>query len=94
MTDIELNYARCFGTAAGKQVLEHLRNITIVSNPGTGKEESKRIQVPKGLIFGLEFDDSFADAVEFYTDADCAEYYDPYADTASDLTIYVKWTNT
>ncbi len=29
MTDIELNYARCFGTAAGKQVLEHLRNITI-----------------------------------------------------------------
>lgn len=72
---------------------ENLRNVTIVSNPGTEKEESKSIQLPKGLIFGLEFDDAFADAVEFYTDADCAEYYDPYVNTDSDLTIYVKWTN-
>ena len=71
---------------------EDLRNVTIVSNPGTGKEESKSIQVPKGLIFGLEFDDSFADAVEFYTDAACTQSYDPFAGTDSDLTIYVKWT--
>ena len=73
---------------------ENLRNVTIVSNPGTEKEETKTIQVPKGLIIGLEFDDSVADAVEFYTDAACTESYDPYADTDSDLTIYVKWTNT
>ena len=73
---------------------ENLRNVTIVSNPGTEKEESKNIQVPKGLIFGLEFDDAVAESVEFYTDASCTESYDPYADTASDLTIYVKWTNT
>lgn len=33
-------------------------------------------------------------AAEFYTDAACTEAYDPYADTDSDLTIYVKWTNT
>ena len=70
---------------------ENLRNVTIVSNPGTEKEESKSIQVPKGLIVGLEFDDAFADAVEFYTDADCTEAYDPYVGTDSDLTIYVKW---
>ena len=73
---------------------ENLRNVTIVSNPGTEKEESKSIQVAKGLIFGLEFDDSFADAVEFYTDAACTESYDPYVNTDSDLTIYIKWTNT
>ena len=70
---------------------ENLRNVTIVSNPGTEKEESERIQTPKGLIIGLEFDDSFADAVEFYTDAACTQNYDPYANTDSDLTIYVKW---
>ena len=70
---------------------ENLRNVTIVSNPGTDKEESKRIQTPKGLIIGLDFDDSFADAVEFYTDAACTQSYDPYANTDSDLTIYVKW---
>ena len=73
---------------------EDLRNVTIVSSPDTEKEETKTIQVSKGLIFGLEFDDAVADAVEFYTDAACTESYDPYADTASDLTIYVKWTNT
>ena len=73
---------------------ENLRNITIVSNPGAEKEETKTIQVPKGLIMGFQFDDSFADAVTFYIDAACTELYDPYADTDSDLTIYVKWTNT
>lgn len=71
---------------------ENLRNVTIVSNPGTEKEETKSIQVPKGLIIGLEFDESFADAVEFYTDAACTEAYDPYVGTDSDLTIYIKWT--
>ena len=74
--------------------MENLRNVTVVSNPGTDKEESKSIQAPKGLIIGLEFDDEFASAVEFYTDAACTESYDPYVGTDSDLTIYVKWTNT
>jgi hypothetical protein len=74
--------------------VENLRNVTIISNPGTEKEERKSIQVPKGLIVGLEFDDAVASAVEFYTDAACTESYDPYAGTDSDLTIYVKWNNT
>ena len=73
---------------------ENLRNVTVVSNPGTGKEESKSIQAPKGLIIGFEYDDDLEYAVEFYTDVACTESYDPYADTDSDLTIYVKWTNT
>lgn len=29
MTDIEISYARCFGTPCGVRVLEHLRSITI-----------------------------------------------------------------
>jgi hypothetical protein len=70
---------------------ENLRNVTIVSNPGTGRETSQSIQAPKGLIIGLQYDDELADAVEFYTDAACTEAYDPYADIDSDLTVYVKW---
>ena len=71
---------------------EDLRNVTVVSNPGTGKEVSQSILAPKGLIIGFEYGDAFEDKVVFYTDAACTESYDPYADTDSDLTIYVKWT--
>ena len=70
---------------------ENLRNVTIVSTPGTDKEESKSIQAPKGLIIGFEYDDDLEYAVEFYTDVACTESYDPYANTDSDLTIYIKW---
>ena len=28
MTDISINYARCFGTPSGRAVLDHLRKIT------------------------------------------------------------------
>ena len=70
---------------------ENLRNITVVSNPGTEKEESRSVQTPKGLIIGFQYDEAFEGAVEFYIDAACTENYDPYADTDSDLTIYVKW---
>ena len=72
---------------------ENLRNVTIVINPATEKEETKTIEVPKGLIMGFEYDDALADAVAFYTDAACTKDYDPYANTDSDMTIYVKWTN-
>ena len=70
---------------------ENLRNVTVVSNPGTDKEERKSIQAPKGLIIGFEYGDDLGYAVEFYTDAACTESYDPFANTDSDLTIYVKW---
>ena len=73
---------------------EDLRNVTVVSNPGTEKEVSQSFQIPKGLIIGFTWDDAFEDKVELYADAACTESYDPYADTDSDLTIYVKWTNT
>ncbi len=34
MNDIEKHYARIFNTPSGKQVLKHLRNITIERNVG------------------------------------------------------------
>lgn len=70
---------------------ENLRNVTVISNPGTDKEESKTIQAPKGLIIGFEFSEDFEAAVEFYTDAACTVAYDPFADVDSDISIYVKW---
>ena len=70
---------------------EDLRNVTIVSNPGTEKEVSQSFQIPKGLIIGFTWDDAFEDKVELYADAACTELYDPYVNTDSDLTVYVKW---
>lgn len=70
---------------------ENLRNVTVVVNPGTDKEESEVIKAPKGLIVGFKYADELEGSVEFYTDADCTEAYDPFADTDSDLTVYVKW---
>ena len=72
---------------------EDLRKISVVSNPGTKKEISQDFQIPKGLIIDFTYDDAFADRVELYTDAVCTEAYDPYADTNSDIIIYVKWAD-
>ena len=74
--------------------MENLRNITVVSNPDTEKEVIQDIQVAKGLIIGFAYDDDLGYVAEFYTDAACTESYDPYVNTDSDLTIYIKWTNT
>lgn len=71
---------------------ENLRNITVISNPGTEQEESKSIQAPKGLIIGFEYVEDSTYHFEVYTDAACTEAYDPYGDTDSDITVYIKWT--
>ena len=70
---------------------ENLRTVTIVTSPGTEKEVSQKFQIPKGLIIGFTWDDAFEDKIELYTDAACTESYDPYVNTDSDITIYVKW---
>lgn len=56
MTDIELNYARCFGTAAGKQVLEHLRNITIerTFGPNVTDNELRWAESQRALVRQIE----------------------------------------
>ena len=73
---------------------EELRNVTVVTSPGTEKEVSQSFQISKGMIIGFTWDDAFEDMVELYADAACTEAYDPYADADADLTIYIKWTNT
>ena len=50
--------------------------------------------MPKGLIIGFRYDEDDASEFHLYTDAACTESYDFYADTDSDLTVYIKWTNT
>ena len=72
---------------------ENLRTITVVTNPGTDKEVSQSVQVPKDLLVGLRYYEDSEYTFVVYTDAACTEAYDPYADTASDLTIYVKWVH-
>lgn len=41
MTDISLNYARCFGTPSGRTVLEHLRKITIERTLGANASDNE-----------------------------------------------------
>lgn len=71
---------------------ENLRNITVVSNPGTEKEVSQSIQAAKGLAVGFRYEGEEY-VFELYADAACTELYDPYVDTDSDQTIYVKWVD-
>lgn len=73
---------------------EDLRNITVVSNPGTEKEISQSFRAPKGLLVDFTNAGNFEATFEVYTDAACTAIYDPYADTDtdSDLTIYVRWS--
>ena len=71
---------------------ENLRNITVVSNPGTEKEVSQSIQAAKGLAVDFRYGEEEY-VFEVYADAACTEFYDPYVDTDSDQTIYVKWVD-
>lgn len=71
---------------------ENLRNITVVSNPGTEKEVSQSIQAPKGIAVDFRYGEEEY-VFEVYADAACTELYDPYVDTDSDQTIYVKWVD-
>ena len=71
---------------------EDLRNITVVTNPGTEKEIRQSIQVPKGIIIGFRYDDAFENKFEIYADTASTKLYDPYEDTDSDITIYVKFS--
>ena len=70
---------------------ENLRNITVVSNPGSENEKLESVQAPKGLIIGFRYDGDDTSEFHLYIDAACTEPYDPYINTDSDLTLYVKW---
>ncbi len=56
MKDIELNFARCFATAAGAAVISHLRKITIerVLGPGATDAELRGLEAQRALVHQIE----------------------------------------
>lgn len=56
MTDIEITYARCFGTPSGRRVLEHLRNITIerTFGPNVTDNELRWSESQRALVRQIE----------------------------------------
>lgn len=73
------------------QQTENMRTITIISNPGTDTEKTESVQVPKGVVAGLEADMSTDKAFTLYTDAACTQIFKEAPDVNSDVTIYIKW---
>lgn len=56
MTDISLNYARCFGTPSGRAVLDHLRKITVerILGPNTSDNELRWAESQRALVRQIE----------------------------------------
>lgn len=56
MTDMALNYARCFGTPAGRTVLAHLRKITIERplGPNVSDDELRWVESQRALVRTIE----------------------------------------
>lgn len=56
MTDISLNYARCFASASGRAVLEHLRHITIdrTLGPNASDNELRWAESQRALVRQIE----------------------------------------
>lgn len=73
------------------QQTENMRTITIVSNPGTDSEKTESVQVPKGLVAGLEADMSTDKSFTLYADADCTQLIEGELDVNSNVTVYIKW---
>lgn len=73
------------------QQTENMRTITIISNPGTDTEKTESVQVPKGVVAGLEADMSTDKAFTLYTDAACTQIFKEAPDVNSDVTVYIKW---
>ena len=73
------------------QQTENMRTITIISNPGTDAEKAESVQVPKGMVAGLEADMSTDKAFTLYTDAACTQIFNEALDVNADVTVYIKW---
>ena len=56
MRETELNFARCFGTAAGTAVMAHLRRITIerVLGPNATDAELRGLEAQRALVHQIE----------------------------------------
>lgn len=56
MKDTEINYARTFATTSGKEVLKHLRKITIerVLGPNATDAELRSLEAQRSLVHQIE----------------------------------------
>lgn len=56
MTDISINYARCFGTPSGRAVLDHLRKITVerTLGPNATDNELRWAESQRALVRQIE----------------------------------------
>ncbi len=56
MNDIAVNYARCFGTPAGRAVLAHLRSITTgrTLGPNASDSELRWAESQRALVRTIE----------------------------------------
>ncbi len=54
--DIEKNYARCFQTAAGRAVIEHLRSITVERFVGPDVSDAvlRTLEGQRALVHQIE----------------------------------------
>lgn len=56
MKNMSVNYARCFGTPAGRAVLSHLRSITIerTMGPNASDHELRWAESQRALVRNIE----------------------------------------
>ena len=56
MQDMDINYARCFGTSSGAIVLSHLRRMTIerTLGPNATDAELRGLEAQRALVHQIE----------------------------------------
>ena len=70
---------------------EKLHTVTVVSNPGTEKEKTERIQVPEGMLIDFTPDFGLDKTFTVYADAACTQVVEWGQAVDSDITFYIKW---
>lgn len=66
--------------------------VTSVSDPEEIEAiKAEGVQVPKGMVAGLEADMSTDKAFTLYTDAACTRIFNEAPDVNANVTVYIKW---
>lgn len=86
-TEFDPSAPEMLETLKAHSALEDVCTITLISDIGTDKEQTRTDTVPSGDCIQFYFDGGY-DAV--YTNEDCTEYFDSLQPVTSDLTLYSK----
>ena len=70
---------------------EDIRTATFVFNPGTRKEKTECLKVPRGIGISLANTVESVKSYGLYANAECTEGYVNNGDYDSDTTVYIKW---